>query len=518
MNVVIYARYSSHNQTEQSIEGQIAVCKEYAKRNNFTIIGEYIDRALTGKNDKRPEFQKMIKDSNKKKFNGVLVYQLDRFSRSREDSAIYKAKLKKNNVRVFSAKENISEDASGVIIESLLEGMAEYYSLELSQKVKRGFDISAAKFLYKGGIVPLGFKIDEEKKYQIDEEKAKIVKNIFTMYVNGKTLVEIVDYLNINNIKNANGSEFKKTTLSAMLKNKRYIGSYVYNGKETKNAIPRIIDDVTFEKVQNKLIDNKRYSRKNENYVEYILTTKLFCGNCNEMMVGGSGTSRTGVKYHYYCCNGKKKKMCKRKPISKEYIEELVINQARLVLEPQNIEKIVKAMMKKIKAEKNNSKLKNLEKGLNDTQRQKINLLNSLRECNIEVVRKSIYKELEKIENEIIDIEQQIIVEKANKLELNENQIRFFLNSLAEKVTKDVKYERILITAFIDKIYIYDDKVIITFNIKNKIGNIETKEIPTIDNIESSFNKQYGEPNCTDTNFLFYKYSFAIRVCINIKK
>lgn len=142
MNVVIYARYSSHNQTEQSIEGQIAVCTEYAKRNNYTIIGEYIDRALTGTNDNRPEFQKMIIDSNKKMFEGVLVYQFDRFARNRYDSAIYKNKLKKNGVRVFSAKENISEDASGILMESMLEGMAEYYSAELSQKVKRGMKIN----------------------------------------------------------------------------------------------------------------------------------------------------------------------------------------------------------------------------------------------------------------------------------------------------------------------------------------------------------------------------------------
>ena len=114
MNVVIYARYSSHSQTEQSIEGQLAVCREYAQRNNYTIVGEYIDRALSGTNDKRPQFQKMIEDSNKKYFEGVLVYQLDRFARNRYDSATYKNKLKKNGVRVFSARENISDDASGV--------------------------------------------------------------------------------------------------------------------------------------------------------------------------------------------------------------------------------------------------------------------------------------------------------------------------------------------------------------------------------------------------------------------
>jgi len=113
---VIYARFSSHSQTEQSIEGQLRECYDFAKRSDITIVGEYIDRALTGTSDKRPQFIKMIEDSKKKNFEYVLVYQLDRFARNRYDSANYKAKLKKNGVRVLSAKENITDDASGILV------------------------------------------------------------------------------------------------------------------------------------------------------------------------------------------------------------------------------------------------------------------------------------------------------------------------------------------------------------------------------------------------------------------
>lgn len=138
MNVVIYARFSSHSQTEQSIEGQLKVCNEYAAANNYVVVGEYIDRAQSGTTDNRTEFQRMIADSDRHTFEGVLVYQLDRFARNRYDSAINKAKLKKNGVRVLSAKENISDDASGILVEGVLESMAEYYSVELSQKIHRG--------------------------------------------------------------------------------------------------------------------------------------------------------------------------------------------------------------------------------------------------------------------------------------------------------------------------------------------------------------------------------------------
>ena len=163
MNVVIYARFSSHSQTEQSIEGQLKECYAYAQRNDYTVVGEYIDRALSGTTDHRPEFQRMIADSAKKTFQGVLVYQLDRFARNRYDSATYKAKLKKNGVRVLSARENISDDASGVLMEAVLEGMAEYYSVELAQKIKRGMDINAEKCLSTGGNLALGFKTEGKR-------------------------------------------------------------------------------------------------------------------------------------------------------------------------------------------------------------------------------------------------------------------------------------------------------------------------------------------------------------------
>ena len=164
MNVVIYARYSSHNQQETSIEGQLKVCHEFCERNNYTVIHEYIDRAISGRTDNRPDFLQMIQDSASRHFDFIIVYQLDRFSRNRYDSAHYKNKLKKYGVRVLSARENINEYASGILMESVLEGMAEYYSAELSQKVKRGMEINASKCLCTGGNRTLGFSVDKDKK------------------------------------------------------------------------------------------------------------------------------------------------------------------------------------------------------------------------------------------------------------------------------------------------------------------------------------------------------------------
>ena len=215
VNVVIYARFSSHSQTEQSIEGQLKECYDFAKRNDYNVITEYIDRALTGTTDKRPEFLRMIEDSKKKAFKYVLVYQLDRFARNRYDSATYKAKLKKNGVRVLSAKENITEDASGILVEGVLESMAEYYSVELSQKIKRGIEVSASKCQFFGGSVPLGYKVNEQKDFIIDEDTAPIVRKLFEMFVAGYNYADLIRYLNERGIPTSTGGKWGKTVLTA---------------------------------------------------------------------------------------------------------------------------------------------------------------------------------------------------------------------------------------------------------------------------------------------------------------
>ena len=223
MNIVIYARFSSHSQTEQSIEGQLRVCYEYAKANGHIVIGEYIDRAQSGTSDNRSDFQRMIEDSERHAFQGVLVYQLDRFARNRYDSAINKAKLKKNGVRVLSAKENITDDASGVLIEGVLESMAEYYSVELSQKIKRGMEINAKKCLANGSNPGLGYRVNKDRTFSIDEEEAQIVREIFERYASGEVVADIIRDLNARQFKTSRGKEFNKNSINRILHNRRYI-------------------------------------------------------------------------------------------------------------------------------------------------------------------------------------------------------------------------------------------------------------------------------------------------------
>ena len=327
---VIYARYSSHHQKEESIEGQIRECLDYAKRNEITVIDTYVDRALTGKTDARPNFQRMIANSAAKQFDYVIVYTLDRFSRNRYDSATYKAKLKKYGVKVLSAKENITDDPSGILLESLLEGMAEYYSAELAMKIKRGMTENALACRWASGRVPFGYVIDKEKHLQLDPEKAPIVLDIFQRFVSGNTLVSIAQNLNDHGIKTAAGHRWTRSSFHKLLSAEVYTGTFVWSDVRVEDAVPVIVPRELWERAQVLVKENKaRYHAVGEvkKSDKYILTTRLFCGRCGGSMIGLSGTSKNKEAHYYYTCYNKRRKLCQcdNTPIRRDLIESSIV-------------------------------------------------------------------------------------------------------------------------------------------------------------------------------------------------
>ena len=276
MTAVIYARYSSDNQCEESIEGQIRECTAYAEKNGITIVKHYIDRAISAKTDNRPEFQQMIKDSDKKLFDIVLVWKLDRFARNRYDSARYKTQLKKNGVKLMSATEIISEGPEGIILESVLEGYAEYYSADLAEKVVRGQTENILKGRCNGGRGTFGYTLDSERKFHIDPLTSPFVLESFKKYNEGSTMKEIRDWLNENGIKNPVGGAFTYNSVEHMLKNRRYIGELKFRDVVVPDAIPPIIPLELFEDVQEKIAKNKKAPARRKAEDDYLLTTKLF--------------------------------------------------------------------------------------------------------------------------------------------------------------------------------------------------------------------------------------------------
>lgn len=224
---------------KESIEGQIRECTDYAERNDILVLDHYIDRALSARTADRPAFQKMIADSEKGLFDVVIVWKLDRFSRDRYDSAHYKRILKRNGVKVISAKENISDGPEGIILESMLEGYAEYYSAELSQKIQRGQHDNAMKCKSNGGNIPVGYVVGEEGALMPDPEMALIVQEIFARYDSGQTMSEIKEMLNFRGVRTKKGKEFTVGGVSVILHNRKYIGEYKYGDVVIPRWYPR---------------------------------------------------------------------------------------------------------------------------------------------------------------------------------------------------------------------------------------------------------------------------------------
>ena len=463
MTAVIYARYSSDNQREESIEGQIRECTAYAEKNGITIVKHYIDRAVSAKTDNRPEFQQMIKDSDKKLFDIVLVWKLDRFARNRYDSARYKTQLKKNGVKLMSATEIISEGPEGIILESVLEGYAEYYSADLSEKVIRGMTENALKGKFTGGAIPFGYIINADHRFEIDPLTAPFVAETFQRYNDGQTMRGIRDWLNEKGVKNQRGGLMTFNTIQHMLNNRRYIGELKYRNVLIPDAILSIVSAELFNDVQEKMLKNKKAPARRKAEDDSLLTTKLFCGYCGALMFGESGTSRTGEVHRYYkCATAKKHKGCKKKTVRKQWLEDLVVNQTmQLVKDDAAMESIIAKVMELQNKENTNIPL--YEKQLRDAESGIQNMLNAIQAG---ILTSSTKERLEQLEETKRELEARIAEEKLAKPKVTEEFIRFWLLRF-RKLDMSLKDQRqALVDTFINAIYLYDDKVLITFNYK----------------------------------------------------
>ena len=463
MTAVIYARYSSDNQREESIEGQIRECTAYAEKNGITIVKHYIDRAISAKTDNRPEFQQMIKDSDKKLFDIVLVWKLDRFARNRYDSARYKTQLKKNGVKLMSATEVISDGPEGIILESVLEGYAEYYSADLSEKVIRGMTENALKGKFSGGAIPFGYTINADRRFEIDPLTAPFVAEAFQRYNDGQTMREIRDWLNEKGIKNKRGGPMTFNVVQHMLSNRRYIGELKYRDVLIPDAIPPIVSVELFNDVQEKMLKNKKAPARRKAEDDYLLTTKLFCGYCGALMFGESGTSRTGEVHRYYkCATAKKHKGCKKKTVRKQWLEDLVVNQTmQLVKDDAAMESIIAKVMDLQNKENTNIPL--YEKQLRDAESGIQNMLNAIQAG---ILTSSTKERLEALEEQRKELQARIAEERLAKPKMKEEFVRFWLLRFRKLDMTQPEQRQALVDTFINAIYLYDDKVLITFNYK----------------------------------------------------
>ena len=476
MNAVIYARYSSDNQREESIEGQLRECKEYADQNGITVVRTYIDRALSAKTDSRPQFQQMIHDSATHTFEAVLVWKLDRFSRNRYDSAHYKRILKNNRVHVVSVTEPISNTPEGIMLESLLEGMAEYYSAELAEKVSRGHKENALKAKFNGGPVPLGYRIDSEHHYQIDPATAPVVQEAFQRYAAGESIRSIIESLNARGIRNSRGNPFTKNSFQTLLKNRRYLGEYRYKDTVIPDAIPAIIDPDCFDAVQRRCEIYRQAPAHNKADVHYLLTTKLFCGKCGTMMAGESGRSHTGTVHCYYKCGTRKrsgKEACSLKPVRKEPLEQFVVQTAlEKVLNGRVIDLLADKLLEY--QSKENTRLPVLQAELNEVKRRIDNLVAAIEQG---ILTPSTKARMEELEQQREALETSILQEQIEKPPITREQILFWFDQFRHGDPADIAFQEKVIDCFVNSIYLFDDRIVVNFNYQEGGHPVSLEEV-----------------------------------------
>ena len=468
-NAVIYARYSSAGQRETSIEGQLSVCRDYALKLGYTVIKEYIDRARTGTNDKRPAFQRMIDDSEKNQFQYIIVYMLDRFARNKYDSVVYKYELQKNDVKVLSAMEQITDTDEGRLVEGLLEIMAESYSRKLSVRVKDAFKVSLNNATTLGGYTLLGYKA-VDKKYDIDEEKAEIVRFVFSEYANGRSIKEIVNALNAKGLKNNYNKRFLNNSFQHILNNPKYIGKHYIHGELYTNRYPAIIDEATFQKVQERLEKNKRTGGSKTAKAEYLLSGKSRCGICDNTMIGIHGTSKTKAKYYYYACSARyNKKKCTKKHENKEQLEHYVVKGVKNILNKTNIELLADAVLNSYKKDITLSKIETLINNIKNIDRKLDNIVDLLIEhSNNSSMSKKLNTKATDLENQ-----KEIYQKEINKLKLAINipherkDIIDYLTAFIEGDINDINYQRRIIDSLINIVFVYEDKLVVYINLLN---------------------------------------------------
>lgn len=474
---VAYARYSSAGQRDVSIEQQLRDIRAFAEREGYHIIHEYADHARSGYTNvaARTEFQAMIASAASGSFDTVLCWKVDRFGRSREDSAIYKGQLSRLGVSVVYVMEPIPEGAAGVLTEGMLEAIAEWYSRNLSENVRRGMYDNARKCIYNGALI-YGYTGVRNQRYQINEEQAAVVRQVFQLYISGYSIAEICRILNDAGQRTESGRLFRINKIYNILNQQRYLGIYIHNDIRIPGGMPAIIDQDTWEKAQH--MKHKSGRHYQDSPVEFYLTGKAFCGHCGKPLVGDSGTSKTGTTYYYYSCQSHKRRAgCDKKPVRKDALEDRVFNfLLDSVLSGPNIEKIADAILEAQKQRSSASPLRAMESELANTERKISNTNRAIAEG---IFSSSTIEMLHSLEETAASL--RLSIESRRYAEgqlLDRDRIIFFLTQFSSLDRNNTEDRRFLINTFLNAVYVYDDHLKIVVNTSEISAQLPLSDLP----------------------------------------
>ena len=506
--LVAYYRYSGGSgQTEASIEGQRRDCEAWARLHGLEICHEYIDRHISGKTDNRAQFQQMMEDSDKHAFALLICWKTDRLARNRYDSAIYKNRLRKNGVKILYAAESSVEGPEGIILEGLMEALAEYYSAELSQKLRRGQRESALKCHVLGGYYALGLTVNKQHEFVIDESQAPTVKYIFERYAAGESAATIVAQLNSSGRRTARGQLFNKNSVLRIITNEQYIGTYTSkaHGVRVENAIPAIIERDLWDRAQTMLAHNRANRARRSTRANFMLSGKLFCGCCNTAMKGISGTGRHGDKHYYYSCPRRTEKICDKHNIEKNFLEDLIVSAtADHILAPGKLEQIADRMIEiqKRDLERPDPEKQCLEAELAENVRRQANLLRTIEEGAASAKLSQRLQELEQREA-TLRYQLDLILAQPKAPVFTREQLLFMLEQFRRAPDEqDVDFKSRLLNTFVSSVQLTDDKVLVQFAIQDA----EDRKSSTLESVLLDLERSGDPENFNDNSQEFSRF------------
>ena len=500
---VAYARYSSAGQRDVSIEQQLADIRAFAQREGYTIVHEYADHARSGFKDvsARTAFQSMISSAESGGFDTIIAWKVDRFGRNREDSAIYKGKLRRFGVRVLYAMEPIPEGSAGVLLEGMLEATAEWYSRQLSENVTRGMTDNAYKCLYNGTRI-LGYTRGPDGRYAIQPDEAATVRHIFDLYRSGLSASRICRQLNDHGIRTSRGKLFQPESLLRIISNERYTGIYIWGDIRVPDGMPAIIERSVFEEAQR--MKGKIARHVEHGAVDYLLTGKAFCGLCGAAMIGDSGTSKNGTRHYYYTCQAHKaRKGCSKKSVSKDYLESAVVDFVLdHVLSDEQIEKTADAVMKVQAEELSHSPLAAMEAEWKEILTQIDNINNAIAHG---VWNSSTSAHLKELEDQAEDLRVSVETLRYSQAQLlDRDRVLFFLHRFTKGDRNDPLLRRHIIETFVNAVYVFDDHLDLVTN------NCEGNQRYPLTNLPCSDNVSSGVPSVLHPNTRVTVYRIAV--------
>ena len=482
---VLYGRYSSHSQKDISIEQQFEKGYGLAQEYGIRIVDTYADRAVSGRTDKRKEFQRMMRDAAKGKFRYVIAWKSNRMGRNMLEALMNEAKLQELGVRVLYVEEDFDDTAAGRFAARSMMNVNQFYSENMAEDIKRGLYDNAANCMVANGHLPYGYKADDTLHYVIDEPKAAVIREIFTRVSCGEHFVDIMNSLNARGIKTSYGRDWGRSSFQKILSNERYRGIYIYGDVRKEGGIPRIVSDELFFKVQEVITTKKNPQGRHRVNGDYLLTGKLFCGHCKSPMTGISGTGRTGKLHYYYVCQKRRvEKTCDKKNVRRDEIETQVAQAIRdYALKDDVIEWIADSTIAYNERREAESKVGILEDQLAETERGIKNIMTAIEKGIITDTTKD---RLVELESERAAIKAKIAVARADIVVVSRDDIISGLEMFRDGDVHDKKYQARLFDTFLTAVYVYDDDLRIVFSFS---GNKNTVNIPlnaAVDDLENN--------------------------------